>query len=210
MITTLRQPALPAASTARTVTELLPTRSGSAADQAVVPVATPAVPKLVAQETSVTATLSLAVPAMVTEAAVVDMVPVEGVVMVSAGTVVSGFPPPGPVPVTDCRVMVTEFETRLAAVDAVTVMVFAPITKGTLTMLHADASPVAVPEAPPLADHVTVITPVPPAADPDKLTLDAVVVEIVALTTRAKAPGVGGGGGGGVVGGMVATEVCGA
>jgi hypothetical protein len=75
---------------ARTVTELLPTRSGIAADQAVVPVATPAVPKLVAQETSVTPTLSLAVPAMVTEAVVVDMVPVEGVVMVKAGAVVSG------------------------------------------------------------------------------------------------------------------------
>jgi hypothetical protein len=108
----LRQPELPAASTARTVTELLPTRSGIAADQAAVPLASPAVPKFVAQETSVTPTLSLAVPEMITEAAVVDMVPVEGVVMVNAGAVVSGLPPPEPPPepvvVTDCRVMVTD------------------------------------------------------------------------------------------------------
>src|SRR5665213_480525 len=105
-MTTLRQPTLPAASEARTVTELFPTRSGIAADHAVVPVATPAVPKLVAHETSVTPTLSLAIPAMVTAAAVVDMVPAEGEVMVSAGAVVSGIPPPVPPPepvvVTDC------------------------------------------------------------------------------------------------------------
>src|ERR1700719_945726 len=99
-----------------------------AADQAVVPAAAPAVPKLVTQETSVTPTLSLAVPEMVTEAAVVDMVPVEGVVMVNAGAVVSGPPPP------DCRVIVSARETRSAAVDAVMVMVFAPVTSGTLTM----------------------------------------------------------------------------
>src|SRR5579863_9399740 len=104
----LRQPALPAASTARTVTELFPTRSGIAADQVVVPVATPAVPKLVAQETSVTPTLSLAVPEMATDAALVDMVPVEGVVMVNAGAVVSELPPPAPVLVMDWRVIVTD------------------------------------------------------------------------------------------------------
>ena len=94
MITTFRQPVLPAASAARTVTELFPTRSGIAADQEVVPAATPAVPKLVAQETSVTATLSLAMPATMTEDAEVDMLPVEGVVMVNAGAVVSVPPPP--------------------------------------------------------------------------------------------------------------------
>ena len=77
---------------------MFPTRSGITADQAVVPAATPAVPKLVAQETSVTPTLSLEIPEMVTEAAVVDMVPVEGVVMVSAGAVVSELPPPEPLP----------------------------------------------------------------------------------------------------------------
>src|SRR5689334_20882359 len=196
----LRQPALPAASTARTVTELFPTRSGIAADQAVVPVATPAVPKLVAQETSVTATLSLAMPAMMTEDAVVDMLPVEGVVMVNAGEVVSVPPPPEPVVVRDCRVMVTDFETRPAAVDAVMVMVFAPAISGILTLLQADASPAAVPETPPLDHHVSVMTPVPPDADPDKLALDAVVVEATAFTTKAK--------GAGVVGGTVVGEVC--
>jgi hypothetical protein len=211
VITTLRQPALPAASTARTVNELLPTRSGIAADQAAVPIATPAVPKLVAQETSVTPTLSLAVPAMVTDVAVVDMVPVEGVVMVNAGAVVSGLPPPEPPPepvvVTDCRVMAADCERRLAAVDAVTAIVFAPVTSGRLTMLQADAGPAAVPEAPPLDDHVTVMTPVPPAADPDRLTLDAVVVEATAFTVRVRG-GVGGGVVGGTVGGTVVAEVC--
>ena len=176
------------------------------ADQAVVPVATPAVPKLVAQETSVTPTLSLAVPAIVTEEAVVDMVPVEGVVMVKVGAVVSGLPPPEPPPepvvVADCRVIATDCEMRLAAVDAVTVTVFAPTTSGILPMLQAGAGPAAVPEAPPLNDHVTVMTPVPPAADPDKLTLDVVVVEATAFTVRARA-----GAGPGAVGGTVAVEV---
>src|SRR6476646_10450036 len=103
---------LPAASVARTVTELFPTISGIAADQAVVPEATPACPKLVAQETSATPTLSLAVPAMMTEADVVDSVPVAGEVMVKLGAVVSVPPPPVPggVVLTDCRVMVTDFD----------------------------------------------------------------------------------------------------
>jgi hypothetical protein len=210
-MTTLRQPALPAASTARTVTELFPTRSGIVADQAVVPAATPAVPKLVAQETSVTPTLSLAVPAMVTEAAVVDMVPVDGVVMVNAGGVMSGIPPPepapGPVVVADCRVMVTDFAIRLAEVDAVMVMVFAPVTSGRLTILQADAGPAAIPEVPLIEDHVTVMTPVLPDADPDKLTLDEVVVEATAFTVKARAgvgAGVGGGTGAGAEGGTAA------
>ena len=113
---------------------------------------------------------------------------------------VSAPPPPEPVVVTDCRVIVTDFETRPAAVDAVMVMVFAPVTSGILTMLQPDPSAAAVPEAPPLDDHVTMMTPVPPDADPDKLTLDAVVVEATAFTTRAKGAGVGGG--------TVAGEVC--
>ena len=112
---------------------------------------------------------------------------------------VSVPPPPEPVVVTDCRVMVTDFETRLAAVDAVMVKVFAPVTSGRLTMLQADATPAAVPEAPPLDDHVTMMTPVPPDADPDKLTLDAVLEEATAFTSRAK--------GAGVVGGTVVDEV---
>jgi hypothetical protein len=210
----LRQPTLPAASVARIVTELFPTRSGIEADHLGVPVATPAVPKLVAQETSVTATLSLAVPAIMTEAAVVDMVPVEGVVMVSAGAVVSAPPPPGRLVETGCRVMVTDRERRLAEVDAVMVTVFAPVTSGILTMLQADANPVAVPEAPLLDDHVTAMMPVPPVADPDRSALDAVVVEDAAFTVKARG-GVGGGTGtgagrgvtGGTTGGTVVVDV---
>jgi len=112
-MTTLRQPVLPAASAARTVTELLPTINGMAADHAVVPEATPAWPKLVAQDTSATPTLSLAVPAMIMDAAVVDMVADEGEVMVKLGGVVSALPPPVPAPVvlTVCRVTMTDFDT---------------------------------------------------------------------------------------------------
>jgi len=163
-----------------------------------VPVATPAVPKLVAQETRVTPTLSLALPAIVIKETVVDIVPVEGVVMVSAGAVVSVLPPPEPVVVTACRVTVTDCERRLAAVDAVTMMVFAPIASGTFAALQADAIPDAVPDVPVLDDHVTVMTPVPPAADPDKLTLDAVVVEAVAFIVKTRGVGTG------------VVEVCGA
>ena len=144
---------------------------------------------------------------MVTEAAVVDMVPVDGVVMVSAGAVVSAPPPPEPVVVTDCLVKVTDFEMRLAAVDAVMVTVFAPITSGRLTMLHSDASPAAVPDAPPLDDHITVMTPVEPAADPDRLALEAVVVEATAFIVRVRG-GVGAGVVGGAVGGTIVAEVC--
>ena len=91
---------------------MLPIKSGIAADQAVVPDAAPAEPKFVAQDTRVTPTLSLAVPAMVTKDAVVDMVPLEGEVMVKLGGVVSVLPPvPGPVVLTVCRVTMTGFET---------------------------------------------------------------------------------------------------
>ena len=128
---------------------------------------------------------------MVTEAAVVDIVPVEGVVIVSDGAVVSVLPPPEPVVVTACRVMVTDCERRLAAVDAVTVMVFAPMASGTFAALQADTMPDAVPDVPVLDDHVTVMMPVPPAADPDKLTLDAVVVEAVAFIVKARGAGMG-------------------
>ncbi len=112
-MTTLRQPTFPAASTARTVTELFPIIRGMAADQTLVPEATPAWPKLVAQDTSATRTLSLAIPAMVTDAAVVDMVADEGEVMVKLGGVVSVLPPPvpGPVVLTVCRVTKTDFDT---------------------------------------------------------------------------------------------------
>ena len=84
-----------------------------AADQAVVPDATPAAPKLVAQDTNATPTLSLAMPATITDTAVVDMVPDEGEVMVKLGGVVSvpPLPVPGPVVLTVWRVTATDFET---------------------------------------------------------------------------------------------------
>ena len=57
-----------------------------------------------------------------------------------------------------------------------------------------------MPDAPLLDDHVTVITPVPPDADPAKLTVDAVVVEATALRVRARGGvGLGAGGGTGVI-----------
>jgi len=60
-------------------------------------------------------------------------------------------------------------------------------------MLHAAAEPATTPEAPPLEDHVTLIAPVPPAAAPDKLTLDAVVVETTPFTVNVKGEPGGGG-----------------
>ena len=187
-MTTLRQPTFPAASAARTVTELFPTISGIAADQEVVPEATPAWPKLVAQDTTATPTLSLAMPAIVTEAAVVDMVPDGGDVMVKLGAVVSVLPLPGLVGVvlTDCRVTLTAFDIWLPPAAAVTVMVLAPTESGTLAMLHAAVEPAAIPDAPPLKDQVTLTIPVPPDAEPDRLTLDAVVVEGTAFTVNTK------------------------
>jgi hypothetical protein len=99
MITTLRQETFPEGSAARTVTVVFPIRTGTVADQLVVPVATPEVPKLVAHVTRLTATLSLAVPLMVTDAAVVDMVAEaeEGDPILSVGGVVSAPQPAGPV-----------------------------------------------------------------------------------------------------------------
>ena len=194
-MTTLRQPMFPAASVARTVTELFPTINGIAADQAVVPEATPAWPKLVAQDTNATPRLSLATPEMMTEAAVVERVPDAGEVMVRLGGVVSVPPPPVPggVVLTDCRVTLVVFDTWLPPADAVTVMILAPTVSGTLAMLHAAAEPAATPEALLLDDHVTPIMPVPPAAAPDKLTLDAVVAEATPFTVNTKGEPSGGG-----------------
>jgi hypothetical protein len=75
-----------------------------------VPDATPEEAKLVAQVTKATPTLSLAVPEMITEAAVVDMVPVEGEVMVKLGAVVSVAPPEPDPAVADCRVIAIDLE----------------------------------------------------------------------------------------------------
>jgi hypothetical protein len=70
--------------------------------------------------------------------------------------------------------------------DAVTVRVLAPTTRGTPATLQADAEPAAVPEVPPLADQMTLMAPDPPVAEPDKLTLEAVVVEATAFTVSVK------------------------
>jgi hypothetical protein len=78
-------------------------------------------------------------------------------------------------------------------------MLLAPTARATLEMLQAAAEPAAAPDAPPLEDHVTLIAPVPPAADPDKLTLDAVVVEATPFTVNAK---------GELGGGATGVEVC--
>ena len=167
----------------------MPTKSGIAADQAVVPEAVPAEPKLVAQDTCVTPTLSLAVPAMVTKDAVVDMVPVEGVVMVKLGAVVSVPPPPEPAA---ARVTVSVLNTWLPPAEAVIVMIFGPTDSGILAMVQADGDCAAIPEAPVEADQATVIAPDPPVAEPDKLTLATVVVDTTWFTVNARAAGGGG------------------
>jgi hypothetical protein len=79
------------------------------------------------------------------------------------------------------------------------VIVFGPAASATLAILQAAAVPDATPDAPPLDDHVTLTAPVPPAAAPDKLTLDTVVVEATPFTVNTKGEP---GGGGAVV------EVC--
>ena len=107
----LRQPEFPAASKARTVTVLFPRSSGIVADQAVMPAAVPPDPKLLAQETSVTPTLSLAVPAITIDVALVENVAVDGEVMLNAGAVVSAPPAPlGGGGITDCRITLRVFE----------------------------------------------------------------------------------------------------
>ena len=70
-------------------TVLFPMSSGTVADQAVVPLATPPIPKFVDHVICLTPTLSLAVPSKVMELAVVNMVLDAGDVITSAGGVVS-------------------------------------------------------------------------------------------------------------------------
>jgi hypothetical protein len=84
------------------VTVLFPMSRGTVADQTAVPLAMPDAPKLVLQVTCFTPMLSLAVPFSIAESAEVDIVAVDGEVMVSAGGVVS---------LEDSRVTVTVFET---------------------------------------------------------------------------------------------------
>jgi hypothetical protein len=68
------QEELPAASYARTVTVLVPTKSGTVADQAVVPEAMPEFPVDTDHFTDATLTLSLAVPLTASDASEVDRI----------------------------------------------------------------------------------------------------------------------------------------
>jgi hypothetical protein len=169
------------------------------ADQLIVPLAVPDSPVLVDHVTDVTPTLSLAVPLNSIVDDVVDTEVAPGVPMVNVGGVVSvPDPPPLVGAVAASRVTVTTFETLLEAVAAVTVMVFNPDANAIFGMLHA----AAVPNAPPdtaiedeTIDHVTVMVPDPPAAEPDKVTADAVVGVTTGLTVRVTAPLAGAGAG---------------
>jgi len=71
------------------VTAVVPTNSGTFADQAVVPAASPESPFEVLHFTAVTPTLSLAVPAIRMDADVVEVMVPPGVVILSDGGVVS-------------------------------------------------------------------------------------------------------------------------
>lgn len=84
-----RHPEFPAASYARTVTTVLPTSSGTSADQAVVPVASPESPFEVLHFTAVTPTLSLAVPETWMDGEDVEAIVEPGERMVSDGGVMS-------------------------------------------------------------------------------------------------------------------------
>ena len=60
-------------------------------------------------------------------------------------------------------------------------MVFTPIARPMFEMDHAAAVPLAMPEDV-AADHVTAIVPDPPAAEPDRFRVLAVVVEATVFT----------------------------
>ena len=87
-----RHAEFPAASNARTVTVVLPTRSGTAADHLVVPDAVPASPFEVDQATRITPTLSLAVPLTAMAADEVATIVSEGTRICKDGGVVSPLP----------------------------------------------------------------------------------------------------------------------
>lgn len=187
------------------VTVLEPTRRGIDADQLAVPLAVPDCPMFVDHVTEVTPTLSVAVPLNEIAVAVVETVVPPGAEMVSVGGVVS-VPPPLEGGVAVCRVTLTICVTMLDPAVAVTVMVFAPIARAMLEIVHG-AEPVALPEAVPV-DQVTTIVPDPPCAVPDRLTVDAVVVAAGALIVSVNAVGVGEGAGVGAGAGAGATEPC--
>lgn len=196
----VRHELLPAASNARIVMAFDPIKTGTVALQLLVPAAMPDAPKLFAQVTLATPTLSPAVPLITIDASVVENVLEAGEVMAIDGGVVSdGLGGGVGTTILDRRVTVIGFETCAVPAVAVMVMVFAPIASGTFEIFHADAGPAAVPEAPPM-DHVTTIATDPPAAEPEKFIEDAVVVDGGAATVNVSgiAGVVGFVGGGGV------------
>ena len=80
-------------------------------------------------------------------------------------------------------------------------MVFTPIARAMFEILHAVALPDAEPEVEPL-DHDIEIVPDPPAAEPETVTVDAVVIAAVGFNVSVSAAGAGtgvGAGGGGVL-----------
>jgi hypothetical protein len=190
MATRVRHDVFPAASDARMITVFDPTSRGTDADQLVVPLAVPEEPVLVVQVTAVTPTLSLAVPLIAMEAAEVETVAEAGEAIDSEGGVVSWDGSGGVL----WRVTLTDFVTRLVPAVAVIVMVFVPDARGTPAMVQAEAEPWAVPDAPRPFDQTIAMTPVPPDAEPDRLTVEAAVVAGGALTVRVS------GAGGGLVG----------
>jgi len=72
------------------------------------------------------------------------------------------------------------------------VIVLTPVASAIFAMVHAAAEPVALPDTAiddDAVDQVTEIVPDPPVAEPERLTVDAVVVAAVALTAMVSAPG---------------------
>jgi hypothetical protein len=70
------------------------------------------------------------------------------------------------------------------------VIVFTPIARAMFEMDQDAALPLAPPEDEAI-DHVTVIVPDPPAAEPERFTVVAVVVEGVAFTDNVNKAGGG-------------------
>jgi hypothetical protein len=166
----------------------------------------PAPPVFVAQVTVFTPTLSLAVPLNASDDAEVETDVDDGIEIVSVGGVVSPVPVVVVVVVVGVEVVVLVVavvvdavvrvttavcETCVTLSLAVTVIVFDPIASGRFITLHALPMIAAVPEGPWPALHVTATDPFPPEIEPERFTLDAVVLDGVVLTVKASAAGVG-------------------
>ena len=115
--------------------------------------------------------------------AVVETVVLDGETMVIEGAVVSGDVGGGSVVV---RVMVIALAACTPPEYAVTVIVFAPINKGILAMLHVVPLLTAVPDAPELDDHDTDTAEAPPLTVPDKATAVREVLDVYVFTAIDK------------------------